>query len=48
MNILGIGTDICNSKRIQSLLKNNKFKNKIFTIKEINKSKRIKKNIFFC
>ena len=50
MNILGIGTDICNSKRIQSLLKkNNKFKNKIFTIKEINKSKRIKKkHLFFA
>ncbi len=50
MNILGIGTDICNSKRIQSLLKkNNRFKNKIFTNKEINKSKRVKKkHLFFA
>ena len=50
MNILGIGTDICNSKRIKSLLqKHNRLKGKIFTNKEITNSNKIKKKTFiFC
>ena len=37
MNIFGIGTDIVNTKRIEKSIKmyGNKFKNKIFTKKEI-------------
>ena len=50
MNILGIGTDICNSKRIKSLLqKHNRLKGKIFTNKEITNSNKIKKkHLFFA
>ena len=38
MKIFGIGTDIVNIKRIERILKkkNNNFKNRIFSNKEIN------------
>ena len=50
MNILGIGTDICNSRRVKSLLqKHSRLKDKIFTNNEIIKSKKIKKkHLFFA
>ncbi len=41
MKILGIGVDIVENKRIQKLVKNKNFINRIFTSKEINFSKKI-------
>ena len=38
MKILGIGVDIVDNNRIRNSLKNNKFKNRIYDIKELNQS----------
>jgi holo-[acyl-carrier protein] synthase len=38
MKILGIGVDIVDNNRIRNSLKNNKFKNRVFDIKELNQS----------
>ena len=35
MKILGIGVDIVENKRIKKSIKNNKFKNRIYSIKEL-------------
>ena len=49
MNILGNGVDIVSNARIKKSIKNNKFINRIFSIKEINESKKIKnKSNFFA
>ena len=41
MKILGIGVDIIQNKRIQSLLKNKRFINRTFSKNEIKLSKKI-------
>ena len=38
MKITGIGIDIVKNKRVQKLIKNKKFLNRVFTLKEIIKS----------
>ena len=45
MKIFGNGVDIIENKRIQKSLKNKDFLNRIFTQKEIKKSKVIKKKV---
>ena len=42
MKILGIGVDIIENKRLRKLILNKNFVNRIFTNKEINRSKKIK------
>ena len=45
MNIFGIGVDIVKIKRIKSLIKDQKFINKVFAKNEIIQSKNIKKKV---
>ena len=48
MKILGIGVDIIENKRIKKSIKNNKFKNRIYSIKELKLSTlSINKTSFF-
>jgi len=48
MKILGIGVDIIKNERIRKLIKNNKFKNRIYSTKELKLSKKTKnKTAFF-
>jgi holo-[acyl-carrier protein] synthase len=47
MKILGIGVDIINNERIRKLIKNNKFKNRIYSTKELKLSKKTKNKIAF-
>jgi holo-[acyl-carrier protein] synthase len=48
MKILGIGVDIVKNERIRKLIKNNKFKNRIYSTKELKLSKKTKnKTAFF-
>tara|TARA_B100001939_G_scaffold286428_1_gene256598 strand:- start:259 stop:645 length:387 start_codon:yes stop_codon:yes gene_type:complete len=42
MKILGIGVDIIENKRLRKLILNKNFVNRIFTNKEINRSKKIR------
>ncbi len=46
MKIVGIGVDIIENSRINRLISNQKFINRVFSKSEIIKSKRIKKNLF--
>ena len=47
MKILGIGVDIIKNERIRKLIKNNKFKSRIYSTKELKLSKKTKnKNTF--
>ena len=45
MKIVGIGVDIIENSRINRLISNQKFINRVFSKSEIIKSKRIKKNL---
>jgi len=45
MNIIGNGVDIVNNLRIKNSIKNKSFINRVFTIKEINNSKKFKNKI---
>ena len=47
MKILGIGVDIIKNERIKKLIKNNKFKNRIYSTKELKLSKKTKNKIAF-
>ena len=47
MKILGIGVDIIRNERIRKLIKSNKFKNRIYTAREIKLSKKTKNKIAF-
>ena len=47
MKILGIGVDIVKDERIRKLIKNNKFKNRIYSTKELKLSKKTKNKIAF-
>ena len=47
MRILGIGVDIIENKRIGKSIKNSKFKNRIYTSKELAQSSLIKNKINF-
>ena len=47
MKILGIGVDIIKNARIRKLIKNNKFKNRIYSTKELKLSKKTKNKIAF-
>ena len=47
MKILGIGVDIIENKRIGKLIKNSKFKNRIYTSKELAQSSLIKNKISY-
>ena len=47
MKVLGIGVDIVENKRINSLIKNDKFVNRVFSKKEIISSKKIIKKVSF-
>ena len=47
MKILGIGVDIVKNERIRKLIKNNKFKNRIYSTKELKLSKKTKNKIAF-
>ena len=47
MRIVGIGVDIINNSRFKKLIKNKKFINRIFSIKEINNFKNKKNKILF-
>ena len=47
MKILGIGVDIINNNRIKQLIKNNKFKSRIYSIREIKLSKKTKNKVAF-
>ncbi len=47
MKIVGIGVDIINNSRFKKLIKNKKFINRIFSIKEINNFKNKKNKILF-
>ena len=47
MEIVGIGVDIINNSRFKKLIKNKKFINRIFSIKEINNFKNKKNKILF-
>ena len=38
MKIIGIGVDIVDNKRMKNSLKNAKFKNRVYNIKELNQS----------
>ena len=45
MRILGIGVDIVNNKRIKESLKNNKFKSRVYDIKELKQSNLLKNKV---
>jgi holo-[acyl-carrier protein] synthase len=47
MKILGIGVDIIKNERIRKLIKSNKFKNRIYSTKELKLSKKTKNKIAF-
>ena len=47
MNILGNGVDIVSNSRIKKSIKNDKFINRIYSINEINESKKIKNKANF-
>ena len=47
MKILGIGVDIIKNERISKLIKNDKFKSRIYTAREIKLSKKTKNKIAF-
>ena len=47
MKILGIGVDIVENKRIRDSIKNNKFKKRIYSIKELKQSTLFKNKINF-
>ena len=47
MKILGIGVDIIDNKRIKESIKNNKFKNRIYSSNELKLSKKIKNKVAF-
>ena len=47
LNIFGVGTDIVKNSRIQKLIKNKKFINRIFTSSEIKDSKKINQKVLF-
>ena len=47
MKILGIGVDIVKNERIRKLIKNNKFKNRIYSTKELKLSKKTKDKVAF-
>ena len=47
MKILGIGIDIIENKRVKSSIKNNKFKSRIYSLKELQLSNRSKNKISF-
>ena len=47
MKILGIGVDIIENKRIGKLIKNSKFRNRIYTSKELAQSSLIKNKISY-
>ena len=48
MKILGIGVDIINNKRIQSIIKNKRFIHKTFGKNEVKFSKKIKRKQIIC
>ena len=47
MKILGIGVDIINNERIRKSIKSNKFRSRIYSIKEIKLSKKTKDKVAF-
>ena len=47
MKILGIGVDIIDNKRIKKSIKNNKFKNRIYSSKELQLSEKTKNKVSF-
>ena len=47
MKILGIGVDIIDNKRIKKSIKNNKFKNRIYSSKELKLSEKTKNKVAF-
>jgi len=47
MKILGIGVDIIENKRIKASIKNSKFRNRIFTNKELKQSSQYKNKTNF-
>ena len=47
MKILGIGVDIIDNKRIKESIKSNKFKNRIYSRKELKLSKKTKNQVAF-
>ncbi len=47
MKILGIGVDIIKNERIRKSIKSNKFKNRIYTSKELKLSKKTKDKVAF-
>jgi len=47
MKILGIGVDIIKNARIRKLIKNDKFKSRIYSTKELKLSKKTKNKIAF-
>ena len=47
MKILGIGVDIIDNKRIKESIKNNKFKNRIYSSKELKLSEKTNNKVSF-
>ena len=47
MKILGIGVDITDNRRIKESIKNNKFKTRIYSSKELKLSKKTKNKVAF-
>lgn len=47
MKILGIGVDIIENKRIKNFIKNTKFKNRIYSIKELKQSSLSKNKVSY-
>ncbi len=47
MKILGIGVDIIDNKRIKKSIKNNKFKSRIYSSKELKLSEKTKNKVAF-
>ena len=47
MKILGVGVDIIENNRIKNSLKNNKFINRIYSVKELELSKQTKNKVAF-
>ena len=45
MKVLGIGVDIIDNKRIKTSIKNSKFKNRIYSIKELKQSALFKNKV---
>ena len=45
MKILGIGVDIVDNRRIKNSLKNNKFKNRVYNVKELRQSNLLKNKV---